>query len=421
MATITKTLVCVDSADRKAGGSGSDHNKYYKASFDGSTIYYEYGRIGATCTKGQKAGTRASYDKLINSKLKKGYIEVDTHEGKDMGQSANKDERVAKAIAQDPEVEAFVKKLVEANTHDLFDGKYKLEMTASGAVKTDIGVLTSNTITKAEGLLKRIMKGEHTLIKEYFTYIPHYVRIGQPLASVVTDWEHEKELFDVLKQHVADYEKNLENEKDVAIDDEAFKGLFKLKLRAATTDELNSIKRMFDETKQDRHHRASQKQVKAALAIEYNDEEEAHYTTVQNKIGNVKQLWHGTTAQNVLNILRTGLFCPKSNDSRYGITGRMFGDGVYLSDQSTKALNYACGFWGHASKGNATYMFLADTAMGNEYRPANDIARHQIPSNARKGGYDSIYIKGGTQGVINNEMIVWNTEQIRLSYLVIFE
>ena len=61
MATITKTLVCVDSADRRAGGSGSDHNKYYKASYDGSTIYYEYGRIGATCTKGQKAGTRASY------------------------------------------------------------------------------------------------------------------------------------------------------------------------------------------------------------------------------------------------------------------------------------------------------------------------------------------------------------------------
>jgi len=27
MATITKTLVCVDSADRRAGGSGSDHNK----------------------------------------------------------------------------------------------------------------------------------------------------------------------------------------------------------------------------------------------------------------------------------------------------------------------------------------------------------------------------------------------------------
>lgn len=109
MATITKTLVCVDSADRGAGGSGSDHNKYYKASYDGSTIYYEYGRIGATCTKGQKAGTRASYDKLINSKIKKGYIEVDTHEGKDVGQTANKDERVAKAIAQDPEVEAFVK------------------------------------------------------------------------------------------------------------------------------------------------------------------------------------------------------------------------------------------------------------------------------------------------------------------------
>lgn len=420
--TIAKTLVCVDSKDRSSGGNGSDHNKYYKASFDGAIIRYEYGRIGMLGTKGQKPGTLQSYNKLINSKLKKGYVEIETHEGVSAGELANKDERIVKAIAQDPAVEAFVKRLVAVNTHDLFDGKYNVRMTASGAVETDIGILTSGTIAKAESLLKRIMKGEKALIAQYFTYIPHHVSIGQPLSNVVRDWEHEKELFEVLKKQVLDYEANLQHQATVQIDDTEFENLFKLKLRAATADELAKITKLFDKTKNERHHRnAARKTVKAALAIEYNDDEEKMYKQVQTEIGNVKQLWHGTTSQNVLNILRTGLFCPKSSDSRYGITGRMFGDGVYLSDQSTKALNYACGYWGHSSADKAAYMFLAETAMGREYRPGDSVSRRHIPENARKGRYNSIYIKGGTQSVLNNEMIVWNTDQIRLSYLVIFE
>ena len=40
--TNAKTLVCVDSKDRSSGVNGSDHNKYYKASFDVSIIRYEY-------------------------------------------------------------------------------------------------------------------------------------------------------------------------------------------------------------------------------------------------------------------------------------------------------------------------------------------------------------------------------------------
>ena len=35
---------------------------------------------------------------------------------------------------------------------------------------------------------------------------------------------------------------------------------------------------------------------------------------------------------------------PPANASH--CTGRMFGNGVYFSDQSTKALNYAYGYWG---------------------------------------------------------------------------
>ena len=47
-------------------------------------------------TKGQKPDTLQSYNKLINSKIKKGYVEIETHEGVRACELANKDERILK-------------------------------------------------------------------------------------------------------------------------------------------------------------------------------------------------------------------------------------------------------------------------------------------------------------------------------------
>lgn len=47
-------------------------------------------------TKGQKPDTLQSYNKLINSKIKKGCVEIETHEGARVGELANKDERILK-------------------------------------------------------------------------------------------------------------------------------------------------------------------------------------------------------------------------------------------------------------------------------------------------------------------------------------
>ena len=66
-------------------------------------------------------------------------------------------------------------------------------------------------------------------------------------------------------------------------------------------------------------------------------------------------------------------------------------------------------------------MFLTDTALGNSFIPnQKHHSQSKIPKLARDGGYDSITVKGGTY-VMNNEMIVWNTEQIQLKALVLFQ
>jgi poly [ADP-ribose] polymerase len=133
-------------------------------------------------------------------------------------------------------------------------------------------------------------------------------------------------------------------------------------------------------------------------------------------VGNVMELWHGTKCSNLLSILKIGLIIPSSG-SRH-VTGRMFGDGLYFSDQSTKALNYAGGYAPGQNRYGSTrriFMFLADVAMGKHYVP--DSWGYNFP----KRGYDSTFAKARKSGVRNNEMIVYNTYQANLKYLIEFE
>ena len=103
---------------------------------------------------------------------------------------------------------------------------------------------------------------------------------------------------------------------------------------------------------------------------------------------------------------------PKSNAPH--VCGRLFGDGVYFSDQSTKSLNYAQGYWDRNNKDNNCFMFVADVAMGKYFVPSNK--SNSLPMQ----GYDSTFAKGGQSGVMNNEMIVYRLGQCNLKYLVEF-
>jgi poly [ADP-ribose] polymerase len=130
------------------------------------------------------------------------------------------------------------------------------------------------------------------------------------------------------------------------------------------------------------------------------------------KMKDIRKLWHGTQASNVLSILRQGLIIPKSSSAH--CTGRMYGDGIYASSISTKALNYATSFWG-GSGSNRTFMFLLDMAMGNYHLAGSGWGSYPVR------GTDSTWAKGGRSGVINDEMIVYRLDQCNLTHLVEFE
>lgn len=130
---------------------------------------------------------------------------------------------------------------------------------------------------------------------------------------------------------------------------------------------------------------------------------------------NIKELWHGTKTVNLLSILKSGLLMPKYSPG--ATTGYMYGMGLYFALQSTKSLNYCDGmYWNNQQRNdNLIYMFVADVAMGNYQVP-----RGSTSKNPDKG-FDSYWAKSGQSGVMNDEIIVFNNNQIKLKYLLEIE
>lgn len=60
-------------------------------------------------------------------------------------------------------------------------------------------------------------------------------------------------------------------------------------------------------------------------------------------------------------------------------------------------------------------MFLCEVAMGRSYTPKS--YRERLP----RRGYHSTFAKAGVSGVMNNEMIVYDTGQINPIFLVEFK
>jgi poly [ADP-ribose] polymerase 2/3/4 len=175
---------------------------------------------------------------------------------------------------------------------------------------------------------------------------------------------------------------------------------------------FREVKSLFEKSRNSSHQTSGLKLVRL-YEIEIENMK-TDFEKISAKIGNVSaNLWHGTKASNLLSILKSGLQIPKSSDSH--CTGRMFGDGIYTSNQSTKALNYATNYWNGSGPNNQrTFMFLTEVALGKTNKPKN---RH---GSFPKPGTNSTWVEAGNCRVMNHECIVYETAQINLKYLCEF-
>ncbi|MFW6121379.1 MAG: hypothetical protein ACOC80_10845 [Petrotogales bacterium] len=425
----------------------ANHNKYWNVTlYDSGDVEIHFGRIGKTENQGVHRGVGSVFmDKKIREKEKgkrnkktgkrEPYKEIDVINSESGGtlrsRSGSKiDNSELKSIAlqqidhaASPETQKLIDWLVDINRHIITDatgGQITFNDT-TGLFQTPLGIVTPNSVSQARRILMDIAdyitNQDYTnvrfrdLVDSYLTLIPHDLGMKwspETFLPNIAAVQKENNILDALDASyiTATTKSGDQKEKDI----EKLK-VFETKLIVIDNKKTyGMVKRMFQSSRNIHHRRSYKMNVHKIWEVQIKTMTNA-FKSVSDRVGNIMTLWHGTQASNLLSILKAGLVIPPSNSSH--CTGRMFGDGLYFSDQSTKALNYATGFWGQRDAGRY-FMFLADVAMGKAFRPSS---HKRIPDLNK---YDSTFAKAGKSGVRNNEMIVYKTSQANLKYLIEF-
>lgn len=317
----------------------------------------------------------------------------------------------------------LIRYLAEVNIHHITHSTSIKYNTRTGAFSTPLGVLTPDAISAARDLLaeikrldglKRKQKSKRAAcVRDYFQLVPKdfgtKIPRSEELIATEAQFQAEVSILDALESAISTDEPNPQK-----------KRLFECRLVKIPhyTDEGRELFRktrdLYYKTRNTRHHPAAAGLQMTRLYEVEIGEMKRQFDATAARLGNVRSdLWHGTRASNLLSILKHGLVIPPANAAH--CTGRMFGNGIYTSLQSTKALNYATDFWNRSGGGNQrTFMFLCDVALGKVNKPKTLGG----PYPAR--GSNTTWVEPGQGGVLNHECIVYHTSQINLRFLAEF-
>jgi poly [ADP-ribose] polymerase len=409
----------------------ANNNKWYRIErLDDHSVVANFGRVGVengqTVTKSfiSEWAARKFYEAKIREKEKKGYRPVQAIESGqtvtrtvtgDVAELARREIRYSSSV-----VEQLVHYLATKNIHQILNATTMTYDNTSGTFSTPLGVVTATGISHARSLLANIAilvqsnaydtPGLTEMVNNLLMLVPQ--DIGRRRLTVQDLFPGEaaiakqSALLDALDAAVQQVTVTTDDGGAVAPS-----GVFDVALELVEDgNEIDRIRRKFRETAQTRHE-ASVLDVDKVYLVEIGAMRRA-FAKDGAKVGNVWELWHGTRVGNLLSIMKGGFQIPPASASH--CSGRVFGNGIYHSDQSTKSLNYAYGYWDGGSRDHQCFMFLNNVAMGTIYYPRG--SHESLP----KPGYDSTFAEGGKAGVLNNEMIVYETSRIDPVFLIQF-
>ena len=422
-----------------------NNNKFYELTLASSGVFTaRYGRVGVTSTTKIYDTGYYGYETMLHKKRRDGYRIVDLADNQSpapkrvvntMLAAEAKAGLTSGAARTNTDVESLIERIVRVNAHDIelvSGGLMKVDI--SGRITTPLGIVTESSIRQADTLLMDMETARPEqmphLLERYLTFVPQKVGHKKGWEENFFTAENtiatQRDFLVQLRDSLNFYDAAVLAATNTAPDKSTVDTLFKYKLRtvAATGATFKRINALFEGSKNS-HHSASRLKLKRVFALSDPAGAKA-YASILADIGNEQEMWHGTKAANLLSILRKGLFVPPTSGSTIKTVGRMFGDGIYMSLQSSKSAGYSTGLWGGGRETNC-FMLLNDVAMGSEYRPTRHGFDPAIPREARQSlnkfgkHFNSINVKPGTGGVRNHEAIVWDTAAVRVRYLCEFD
>lgn len=419
-----------------------NNNKFWEIELhDNGDVITRWGRVteeGKAQSKTFPFAGQGFYNKKISEKQNKSnpderYTEVRTLDAapgtgqSKIVQSSNLVEIAKREIdSNSADTVALIERLAKANVHNITSQTTLTFNNVTGLFETPLGIVTADAILEARDYLAEI---GNFVANSDWNNGSFASAINQYMRRIPSDFGRQRvqpqDLFPNL--NAVQQQNSILDSLDASLQmvltapptsDAAPKApkLFETKVHIVNDGKVyDKVNKLYQATRQSMHA-SSQLKVHKIYSVEIATMDSA-FRAHGLQVGNVKELWHGTRIGNLLSIMKGGFVIPPSNSSH--CTGRMFGNGVYFSDQSTKSLNYAMGY-APGQRGGVSYdcfMFVNDVAMGKEYIPSGPSSS----LDATKLGYDSTFAMANRSGVMNNEMIVYRTHQINPRYLVEFQ
>lgn len=431
-----KVLNCADVSD--------NHNKFYCIEIQRNPktghyrLFTHYGRLGTSNiyeireqTKGGYTLTESvatkEFEKIVKNKTTRKsepYTEVDvltssvgsTNIRHSTTVNVSAPSPKVKTDGKHPDVQRIIRQVISENIHNV-TANTTFSFTSRG-FETPLGPVTEQHIQRARDTLGEItgLMGTSASIDDtqpvrainsrYFSLIPH--KFGSKITVndmilTVDKLTAEYELLDQLQTAVKMGLNDKSNGDDGQVD-------LDLSILDRQTQKFVQLDGYFESTKHRSHSQLHKYNVKHIFNVLIPHERQK-YTQRSQQLGNIRELFHGTKTPNVLSILLNGLMVPPTGAIH--VTGRMFGNGVYGADCSTKALNYAVGYWSSSvsNRGDNVFMFIVNFAMGKEYVATT--SQYSGPP----AGYTGMWGKAGG-ALLNNEFIVYGPDQVTITHLL---
>ena len=408
---------------------GCNQNKFWNvALYDNNDVVTEWGRVGYSGQSKTFANAgRAFMQSKIREKEGKGYrpqqVLNNTKPAANQAGSASELASLAKnqIVSNNPLVDQLLARLARANVHHILQSTTMQYDASRGTFSTPLGIVDQLAIDDARDILVKIgsyvqsadydNRGFMGDVNDFLMLVPQNIGMGRlDLRVKFPDMEAVTKQNDILDSLEASLQAALNKHSGTNAPTVQAPKLFDLRLSLVEDDrEIERIRRFYRMTNQ-KMHACSHLDVKTVYEVEIGGMH-SEFEEKGRPVGNVMELWHGTKTANLLSIMKSGL--KTAPPSTAAIAGKMFGNGIYFSDQSTKSLNYAYGYW-HGSREENCFMFLCNVAMGNYHVPKGPSS--QLPMR----GSDSTFAQAHKSGVANNEMIVYRNEQVDLTRLIEF-
>lgn len=284
-----------------------------------------------------------------------------------------------------------------------------------------------------------------TLSSEFYSLIPH--DFGRSLPPVLDTMEVVKTKIDLL-QVLADIEISQQLQQEEKKNSSANGGSTIHPLDAqykmlntrmepldSMCDEFKQIERYVESTQAPSQSQYKLK-IQSIMRIARPPEEQSR--SVFETVDNHRLLWHGSRLSNVVGILSQGLRIAPPEAPK---NGYMFGKGIYFADSVSKSANYC---WTSPDRPRAV-LLLAEVALGKSYEApqpeyldfkavnsrgcasTKGVGRMAPKEETFERTGDGVVVPIGQiapqnnlhgAGVMFNEFIVYQTEQVKLRYLI---